>query len=65
MLRLVREMNEKRRICLIIKYELIAGNYDPRSTLMFTMLNAFARFERALIKEGREEIALAKAKGNV
>lgn len=28
-----------------------AGSDDPRSTLMFTMLSAFAQFERSLIKE--------------
>jgi DNA invertase Pin-like site-specific DNA recombinase len=40
------------------------GTDDPRSTLMFTMLSAFAQFERSLIKERqREGIALAKAKG--
>jgi len=43
-----------------------AGSDDPRSTLMFTMLSAFAQFERSLIKERqREGIALAKAKGTV
>jgi DNA invertase Pin-like site-specific DNA recombinase len=43
-----------------------AGSEDPRSTLMFTMLSAFAQFERSLIKERqREGIALAKAKGTV
>ena len=43
-----------------------AGNEDPRSTLMFTMLSAFAQFERSLIRERqREGMALAKAKGTV
>ena len=43
-----------------------AGSEDPRSILMFTMLSAFAQFERSLIKERqREGIALAKAKGTV
>jgi DNA invertase Pin-like site-specific DNA recombinase len=43
-----------------------AGSDDPRSILMFTMLSAFAQFERSLIKERqREGIALAKAKGTV
>ncbi|MBA4143410.1 MAG: putative cation transport regulator ChaB [Nitrosospira sp.] len=43
-----------------------ADGDDPRSTLMFSMLSAFAQFERALIKERqREGIALAKAKGMV
>jgi DNA invertase Pin-like site-specific DNA recombinase len=41
-----------------------AGSDDPRSALMFTMLSAFAQFERSLLKERqREGIALAKAKG--
>ena len=43
-----------------------AGSEDPRSTLMLTMLSAFAQFERSLIKERqREGIALAKTKGTV
>jgi DNA invertase Pin-like site-specific DNA recombinase len=43
-----------------------AGSDDPRSILMFTMLSAFAQFERSLIKERqREGIALAKAKETV
>jgi DNA invertase Pin-like site-specific DNA recombinase len=66
MLRLVREMNNKGVSVQFIKENMIftAGNDDPRSTLMFTMLSAFAQFERALIKERqREGIALAKAKG--
>jgi DNA invertase Pin-like site-specific DNA recombinase len=68
MLRLVREMNERGISVQFIKENMTfsAGNDDPRSTLMFTMLSAFAQFERALIKERqREGIALAKAKGTV
>jgi DNA invertase Pin-like site-specific DNA recombinase len=43
-----------------------AASDDPRSILMFTMLSAFAQFERSLIKERqREGIALAKAKETV
>jgi DNA invertase Pin-like site-specific DNA recombinase len=66
MLRLVREMNDRGVSVQFVKENMsfTAGNDDPRSTLMFTMLSAFAQFERALIKERqREGIALAKAKG--
>jgi DNA invertase Pin-like site-specific DNA recombinase len=68
MLRLVREMNNRGVSVEFIKENMsfTAGSEDPRSTLMFTMLSAFAQFERSLIKERqREGIALAKAKGNV
>lgn len=68
MLRLVRELNDKGVSVEFLKENMAfsAGNEDPRSTLMFTMLSAFAQFERALLKERqREGIALAKAKGNV
>jgi DNA invertase Pin-like site-specific DNA recombinase len=68
MLRLVREMNYRGVSVQFVKENMsfTAGNDDPRSTLMFTMLSAFAQFERSLIKERqREGIALAKAKGNV
>ena len=66
MLRLVREMNHRGVSVQFVKENMnfTAGNDDPRSTLMFTMLSAFAQFERSLIKERqREGIALAKAKG--
>ncbi|SES66011.1 Site-specific DNA recombinase [Nitrosospira multiformis] len=66
MLRLVREMNSRGVSVQFIKENMnfTVGNDDPRSTLMFTMLSAFAQFERSLIKERqREGIALAKAKG--
>jgi DNA invertase Pin-like site-specific DNA recombinase len=68
MLRLVREMNDRGVSVEFIKENMsfTAGSEDPRSTLMFTMLSAFAQFERSLIKERqREGIALAKAKGTV
>jgi len=68
MLKLVREMNDR---CVSVEFikenmSFTAGSDDPRSILMFTMLSAFAQFERSLIKERqREGIALAKAKGTV
>jgi len=68
MLRLVREMNDRRVSVEFIKENMSfnAGSDDPRSILMFTMLSAFAQFERSLIRERqREGIALAKAKGTV
>jgi DNA invertase Pin-like site-specific DNA recombinase len=68
MLRLVREINDRDVSVQFIKENMsfTADSDDPRSTLMFTMLSAFAQFERSLIKERqREGIALAKAKGTV
>ena len=68
MLRLVREMNGRGVSVDFIKENMsfTASSDDPRSTLMFTMLSAFAQFERSLIRERqREGIALAKAKGTV
>ena len=68
MLRLVREMNDRGVSVEFIKENMsfTAGSNDPRSILMFTMLSAFAQFERSLIRERqREGIALAKAKGTV
>jgi len=68
MLRLVREMNDRGVSVEFVKENMsfTAGSDDPRSILMFTMLSAFAQFERSLIKERqREGIALAKAKGTV
>ena len=68
MLRLVREMNDRGVSIEFIKENMsfTAGSEDPLSTPMFTMLSAFAQFERALIRERqREGIALAKAKGTV
>lgn len=66
MLRLVRELNEKGVSVQFVKENMtfVAGSDDPRASLMFTMLSAFAQFERSLIKERqREGIAIAKAKG--
>lgn len=63
MLRLVREMNDRGVSVEFIKENMsfTVGSNDPRSTLMFTMLSAFAQFERSLIRERqREGIALAK-----
>ena len=53
MLRLVREMNDRGVSVDFIKENMsfTAGSEDPCSTLMFTMLSAFAQFERSLIKE--------------
>ena len=68
MLRLVREMNDRGVSVNFIKENMnfTAGSEDPRSILMFTMLSAFAQFERSLIRERqREGITLAKAKGTV
>jgi DNA invertase Pin-like site-specific DNA recombinase len=68
MLRLVRELNGRGVSVEFIKENMMftANSEDPRSVLMFTMLSAFAQFERSLIKERqREGIALAKAKGDV
>lgn len=66
MLRTVRELNGKAVSVQFVKENMTfaAGNDDPRSTLMFTMLSAFSQFERALIKERqREGIAIAKSRG--
>jgi DNA invertase Pin-like site-specific DNA recombinase len=68
MLRLVREMNDRGVSVEFVKENMsfTAGSDDSRSILMFTMLSAFAQFERSLIRERqREGIALAKAKGTV
>lgn len=66
MLRLVRELNDKGVSVQFMKENMTftAGSNDPRSMLMFTMLSAFAQFERSIIKERQlEGIAIAKAKG--
>jgi DNA invertase Pin-like site-specific DNA recombinase len=66
MLRIVRELNTKGVSIKFMKENLAfdAATNDPRSTLMFTILTAFAQFERSLIRERqREGIAIAKAKG--
>jgi len=68
MLKLVREKNGRGVSVQFIKENMsfTGSSDDSRSTLMFTMLSAFAQFERSLIKERqREGIALAKAKETV
>jgi DNA invertase Pin-like site-specific DNA recombinase len=68
MLRIVRELKAKGVIVKFVKENLTfaAGSDVAIDELMFTMLAAFAQFERSLIRERqREGIALAKAKGNV
>ena len=57
MLRLVREMNERGVSVQFIKENMsfTAGSDDPRSVLMFTMLSAFAQFERSLLRERQRE----------
>lgn len=66
MLRVVRELRSKGVAVEFIKENM---TFDPNGTkpqdeLMFTMLGAFAQFERAIIRERqREGIALAKQKG--
>jgi DNA invertase Pin-like site-specific DNA recombinase len=59
MLRLVREMNDRGVSVNFIKENMsfTAGSQDPRSTLMFTMLSAFAQFERSLIKESSVKVS--------
>lgn len=67
MRRMVRELTDKGVTVRFAKENLtFSGNDSPMSTLMLTMLGAFAEFERTLIRERqREGIAIAKAKGNV
>jgi DNA invertase Pin-like site-specific DNA recombinase len=57
MLRLVREMNDRGVSVQFIKENMsfTSESDDPRSILMFTMLSAFAQFERSLIKERQRE----------
>jgi DNA invertase Pin-like site-specific DNA recombinase len=66
MLRVVRELKAQGVAVQFIKENLTFSpkGTDPRDELMFTMLTAFAQFERAIIRERqREGIALAKTKG--
>lgn len=66
MLRVVRELRSRGVAVQFIKENM---TFDPNGTkpqdeLMFTMLGAFAQFERAIIRERqREGIELAKQKG--
>jgi predicted site-specific integrase-resolvase len=68
MQRIVRELKAKGVTVQFLKEELTfsAGTDNPMDELMFSMLAAFAQFERSLIRERqREGIAVAKAKGDV
>lgn len=68
MQRIVRELKAKGVTVQFIKEKLTfsAGTDNPMDELMFSMLAAFAQFERSLIRERqREGIAIAKAKGDV
>ncbi len=68
MQRIVRELKAKGVTVQFVKEKLTfsAGTDNPMDELMFTMLAAFAQFERSLIRERqREGIAMAKAKGDV
>lgn len=68
MQRIVRELKAKGVTVHFVKEKLTftAGTDNAMDELMFTMLAAFAQFERSLIRERqREGIAVAKAKGDV
>ncbi len=68
MQRIVRELKVKGVTVHFVKEKLTftAGTDNAMDELMFTMLAAFAQFERSLIRERqREGIAVAKAKGDV
>jgi DNA invertase Pin-like site-specific DNA recombinase len=68
MQRIVRELKAKGVTVQFVKEKLTfsAGIDNPMDELMFSMLAAFAQFERSLIRERqREGIAVAKAKGDV
>ncbi len=64
--KIVTDLNEKDITINFVKENLIfsPNNEDPRSTLMLSMMGAFAEFELALIRERQKEgIEIAKAKG--
>lgn len=66
MLRVVRELKAKGVTVQFVKENMTfdANSTKPQDELMFTMLGAFAQFERAIIRERqREGIAAAKNKG--
>jgi DNA invertase Pin-like site-specific DNA recombinase len=68
MQRIVRELKAKGVTVHFVKEKLTftAGTDNAMDELMFSMLAAFAQFERSLIRERqREGIAVAKAKGDV
>jgi DNA invertase Pin-like site-specific DNA recombinase len=52
------------RIAFVKEQLTFTGEDSPMATLLFSMMGAFAEFERALIRERqREGIALAKQRG--
>ena len=57
-LRFVREMNGRGASVDFVKENtsFTTGSEDPRSTQMFTILSAFAQFERSLIREKQREL---------
>lgn len=63
--RLVQELTHKGVRVEFVKEQLVfTGEDSPRATLLFSVMEAFAEFERALIRERqREGIALAKQRG--
>jgi DNA invertase Pin-like site-specific DNA recombinase len=66
MLRIVRELTTKGVTVRFQKENMTfdASSKDPRNTFFFTILSAFAEFERSMIKERQlEGIALAKKRG--
>lgn len=68
MLKVVRELKARGVAVQFMKEQMTFDPYSEKAQdeLMFTMLSAFAQFERAIIRERqREGIAIAKAKGNV
>lgn len=68
MQRIVRELKAKGVTVHFVKEKLTfaAGTDNAMDELMFSMLAAFAQFERSLIRERqREGITIAKAKGDV
>lgn len=66
MFKIIRELNAKGVTVQFMKENMIfpPATDDPRSTLLMTVLTAFAQFERAILRERqREGIAIAQAKG--
>jgi DNA invertase Pin-like site-specific DNA recombinase len=61
------EMNDRSVLVEFVKENMscTAGSGDPCSTLMFTMLSAFARLSGRSSRKGRERSSLAKAEGTV
>lgn len=65
--RRVRTMTDKGvRVEFATEHLVFTGDDSPMSTLLLSMMGAFAEFERALVRERqREGIEAAKLKGNV